>query len=256
MKVKGKILEGNFRRECRMSREAIDPDTRSVELSFSSEEPYKRWFGEEVLGHDPSEVRMERMESGAHPLLLQHDTNQQIGVIEKAWLDGEDKKGRAIVRFAPKSNRLAEEVYQDVVAGIRSLVSVGYRVHEFKEKIPIGEDGEPDPDKTKYRAVDWEPFEVSIVSIPADTSVGVGKADQDLDKPQPKEPKEEDDLVPIIKSGPLPNPVLTTRTFMDPTEIKPTDAEKERIQLEEANAKKRAETEARANAEKLQMIAR
>lgn len=143
--------------------ESINEETRTVEMSFSSDEPYERWWGIEILDHKSSAVRLGRL-NGSAALLMDHNIRDQVGVVEKAWIKG--KKGYAIVRFG-KSAR-AEEIWQDVKDGIRKLVSVGYRIHELvldKEK-----DGQ-----ATYRATDWEPYEVSIVAVPADTTVGVGR---------------------------------------------------------------------------------
>ena len=64
----------------------IDIEARTVELSFSSETPVERAFGNEVLDHQPESVDLARLDGGA-PLLLEHDRSQQVGVIERAWLD-------------------------------------------------------------------------------------------------------------------------------------------------------------------------
>ena len=115
MDFKGKAMEGNYRRSFQLNREAIQEESRKVELSFSSEEPYERGFGTEILGHEKHEINLKRFQLGGHPLLLQHNPNQQIGVIEKCWVDEDEKVGRAIVRFAAATNKLAEEVWHDVV---------------------------------------------------------------------------------------------------------------------------------------------
>jgi HK97 family phage major capsid protein len=96
--------------------------------------------------------------------LLDHDPTQQIGVIESVSLDESARKLRATVRFG-KSGR-ASEVYDDVVDGIRGNVSIGYYV----KKVTRESDGK------MYRATSWQPLEVSVVSIPADSSVGVGRS--------------------------------------------------------------------------------
>ena len=106
--------------------------TRSFSLSFSSEEPVERFFGLdydngwyfEVLDHAEESVDLSWLKSGRAPLLLDHDPQKQIGIIETAYICGE-KKGRAQVRFS--KNKLAESVYQDVMDGIRGNISVGYR---------------------------------------------------------------------------------------------------------------------------------
>jgi HK97 family phage major capsid protein len=144
---------------------ATDDNTRTVELAFSSETPVERYWGIEVLDHSPGAVRLGRLNNGG-ALLLQHDGDRQIGVVASARVDA-DRMGRAPVRFS--RGALGEEIYQDVRDGIRRLVSTGYIIHDLK---PDGErDGVP-----VYRITDWEPLEISIVSIPADASVGVGRS--------------------------------------------------------------------------------
>jgi HK97 family phage major capsid protein len=157
-----KIKTGDLNRIFDLDRSAIDADSRTVRLSFSSEEPVERWFGQEVLDHQPGSVRLDRMNGGA-PLLLDHDLTDQIGRVENATI--ENGRGSAVVRFS-KSSR-AEEIWQDVIDGIRTNISVGYRIHEMNV--------EGEKDSEIYRATDWQPHEVSIVSVPADTSVGIGR---------------------------------------------------------------------------------
>ena len=155
------IKTGDLQRFFQLDRAALDQENRTVRLSFSSEEPVERWFGSEVLSHSPEAVRMDRLNGGA-PLLWNHDTSDQIGRVESASI--EDGRGYAVVRFS-KSAR-AEELYQDVVDGITSNVSVGYRIHEMEQE----------DDKQVYRATDWQPHEISLVSVPADASVGIGRS--------------------------------------------------------------------------------
>lgn len=152
-----------------VQRAAIDEAKRTVELAFSSEEPYDRWWGREILDHSKKSIRLGRLKSGG-PLLCDHDSRDHVGVIESVRID-DDLVGRAVVRFG-KSAR-AEEVWQDVKDGIRQNVSVGYVIH----KAQLVETGD-ETDET-YRVTDWEPLEVSLVSVPADATVGVGRAMED-----------------------------------------------------------------------------
>lgn len=155
--------KGSMHRD--MEVDSFDVDKRTVSLAFSSELPVERWFGFEVLDHSPSSIRLDRLRDGA-PLLLNHDWDDQIGVIESVTI-GDDRRGRAIVRFS--RNKDADEIFQDVMDGIRRHVSVGYRILAAKlEEIEGGDD--------TYRIIDWEPYEISIVSVPADPSVGVGRS--------------------------------------------------------------------------------
>lgn len=155
-----------FERSAEIRAGSIDKEARTVELAFSSEEPYDRWWGREVLSHERGAIRLGRLNSARHPLLVDHSTRDQVGVVTKAWI-GEDRVGRAIVRFG-KSAR-AEEIFQDVIDEIRTLVSVGYRIHELVLS-KSGDDGD------EYLVKDWEPFEVSLVAVPADPTVGVGRS--------------------------------------------------------------------------------
>ena len=149
---------------------AVNTDKRTVELAFSSEAEVARWWGVEVLSHDPGAVVTNRLRDGA-PLLLNHDEDEQIGVIESVSIDA-DRRGRAVVRFGKSA--LAEEIFQDVQDGIRKHVSVGYLIHEAKltEERDNGDD--------VWTITSWEPYEISIVAVPADISVGIGRS---LDEP-------------------------------------------------------------------------
>lgn len=145
---------------------SIDEEKRTVEVAFSSEDPYLRGFGYEILDHSPESIRLGRLEDGG-AVLVDHDARDHVGVIEKVSIDG-DRMGRATLRFG-RSQR-AQEIFTDVVDGIRKSISVGYRVHSMTlEK-------ERSDDEPVYRVDDWEPFEVSFVAIPADATVGVGRS--------------------------------------------------------------------------------
>jgi HK97 family phage major capsid protein len=139
-------------------------DDRTVDLSFSSEEPYQRWFGWEILDHAPQSVNMKRLNTGA----AVRDTHQgdQVAVVEKAWI-GEDRKGRATVRFSKGAR--ASEILQDIRDGIRRNVSVRYAVNKMQLEKTEGE-------METYRVIDWEPIHISIEPDPADTTVGVGRS--------------------------------------------------------------------------------
>lgn len=143
-----------------------DADVRRVALAFSSEAEVDRGWGIEVLDHTARAMNMEFIGSGRAPLLLEHDPTEQIGVVESISL-GADRVARAVVRFGKTAR--AEEILADVKDGIRSSVSVGYMIDEMVL------DGVRDG-REVYRATSWTPLEISIVSIPADMSVGVGRA--------------------------------------------------------------------------------
>jgi HK97 family phage major capsid protein len=169
------IKLGTIDRAAQFDAGTIDADARTVELSFSSEEPYERYWGIEILGHEQNEVRLGRL-NNAGALLMDHNTRDQIGVIEKAWIDTATRKARALVRFG-KSVR-ATEILQDVIDGIRRNVSVSYDIIKMKLMKTEKVDGAEETIDT-YRVTDWEPLEVSLVSVPADATVGVGREKQE-----------------------------------------------------------------------------
>ncbi len=152
-------------RAMRYQRDTIDVEARTVELAFASDEPYDRWWGREILDCTAASVDLSRL-NNRHPLLLNHETGQQIGVIERARVDS-DRKCRALVRFS--RGALGEEIFQDVQDGIRELVSVGYSIDDMVLESRT-------EDTATYRVTAWTPYEVSLVSIPADATVGVGRS--------------------------------------------------------------------------------
>ena len=189
-----KMKISRLARNLTLNRAALDEEARTVEIAYSSEEPYQRWFGMETLSHDAAHVDQVFMKSGTAPLLVGHDHRDQIGVIESAVI-GSDKVGRAVVRFG-KSAR-AEEIYQDVLDGIRSNISVGYYVDEMTLTKAGGKDSQDE-----FLVTKWRPVEASIVPVPADTTVGIGRSDDEeietlIISPEVKAPVKEEIIMPI-----------------------------------------------------------
>lgn len=212
--VQGKTLF----REFSFTRESVNVENRTVELAFSSETPYERWFGLEILDHSPGSIRLDRLRDGG-PLLLNHDTDQQIGVVESVEI-GSDRVGRAVVRFG--KGELADEIFNDVVDGIRRKVSVGYIPHDMILE------GKNDTMST-YRVKDWEPLEVSIVPVPADNSVGVGRGIDEIIIEQEKRSLEKMPVEPEVTAA---NPAQTVNV----REIEDAARAKERLRVREIAA--------------------
>lgn len=147
--------------------EPEDGDDRRVRLSFSSEAPVERYFGFEILGHRPGEVDLSRLDAGVLPLLVDHraEIDSQVGVVESVTIA--DGRGTAIARFGKGAR--AMEILDRVRDGEIVGVSVGYSI-EAAERDGT-RDGTP-----VIRATRWTPLEISFVPIPADKSVGVGRA--------------------------------------------------------------------------------
>ncbi len=149
-----------FYRSIAVDRSAIDLDNRTVAVSFSSEKFYQRSFGLEVLSHNPADVDMSFISSGNAPALVEHDVNQQVGVVEQATI--ESGVGRAIVRVSKSED--GEKVWQDIVDGIRKNVSVGYIITDRRQEQRNG---------TQVVVCKWAPKEISFVALPVDESIGV-----------------------------------------------------------------------------------
>lgn len=158
-------LPAKMLRVATLDASAINEADRTVPISFSSETPVDRWFGKEILDHSAKSVRMDRLNT-AGPLLFNHNTDAHIGRVQSAEI-AKDRTGRALVKFS--RSKLGEEKWQDVKDGILREVSVGYRVHGMTLEKREGE-------IETYRCDDWEPLEVSFVTVPADVSVGAGRA--------------------------------------------------------------------------------
>lgn len=156
-----------FYRSFHVERDGIDVERRTVTLAFATESPVDRIFGFEVLVCDRSAVRTRRLDSGMNAL-VDHEWPDVVGVIE-SYSFGTDRVMRAVVRFG-KSAR-AEEIFQDVVDGIRKNVSVGYLIYDLV--LQQSSEG-----VETYRVTDWEPYEISFVSVPADIKSGVGRSVQ------------------------------------------------------------------------------
>jgi HK97 family phage major capsid protein len=216
--TKIKQIEPLQYRQVVIDRAAADPEKRTVELIFSTEAPYDRWWGTEILDHQAGSVRLDRVKE-AGPLLVGHNPGDHVGVLEKIWI-GSDLTGRALARFG-KSAR-AEEIFQDVLDGIRKSVSVGYIVH----RAVLVEEKEG---KEIYRIMDWEPLEVSMVSIPADPkakAVDNNKRDHAL----VIEYKSQEGTMPdqIVQPVVSPDPAVEAAKIKDITE-KARMAEQNRI---------------------------
>jgi len=146
-------------------------DNGELTFSFSSEEPVQRWFGTEVLSHDPGAMDLSRANDGA-PYLWNHDRDVVLGKLEKAWL-GADRK----CYTKPKWSRNTEERgsvewkrRNDIEDGTCRNVSFAYEIIEMKEMSP-----------DNYLITKWNVLEVSSVSVPADQTVGLGRAADSID---------------------------------------------------------------------------
>lgn len=165
-----------MRREISINPEIVNDDSREMIVSFASEEPYERWFGTEILEVDSLAMDLNRFQNGLGCLLYNHNRDAVIGSIKKVWIDG--NKAYASVEF--DTDEESEKIYQKVQKGTLKGVSVGYAVKEYtdlrdNEVMANGRIKGP-----AYVASKWEAYEISIVSVPADASVGVNRSLDDF----------------------------------------------------------------------------
>ncbi|BFH12325.1 prohead protease/major capsid protein fusion protein [Paenibacillus melissococcoides] len=184
------LKTGELTRAWSIDGSTINEEERTVELSFSSEEPYQRWFGNEILSHDVGAVDLSRLQE-VGVLLFSHGRDTRygrmpIGDVEKAWIDANTRKARALVRFDDDED--SEKVFRKVVKGFIKGVSVGYSVSNWEEVKAGSVSANGRHQGPAYVALKWQPFEISIEPTPADPTVGVGRsADPMLAPPQTNE---------------------------------------------------------------------
>lgn len=148
--------------------DSFNETDRTIDVVFATETPVLRngWDGQfyEILSMADGEVRLDRLNSGA-PVLNTHqrwDLSSQIGVVISAKIKG--KEGRATLKFSDRDE--VKTIIQDVKGGIFRNISVGYHVYKMEKTEEEGK-------ITEMRATDWEPFEISLVPMPADHNSGV-----------------------------------------------------------------------------------
>lgn len=155
-----RAMEGKYKRNEVVEFDSVED--RIFEFPFSSEYPVARYFGNEILSHDPKAADLSRLNDSA-PLLFNHNPDKVIGVVERAYIDGSRRRGYARVRFS--RNAFAQEILSDVKDGILRNVSFGYSIDKMEER------GSGD-----FVATAWTPYELSVVAIPADAGVGFGRS--------------------------------------------------------------------------------
>ncbi|MBC5712404.1 HK97 family phage prohead protease [Hungatella sp. L12] len=153
-----------------VSMRAVDGEERTIELSFSSEEPYERWWGVEILDHTEGCIDLERLNS-IGCVLFNHNRDVVIAKIEKAWV--ENLRGYARIKF--DEDEASDIIYKKVQNGTLKGVSTGYQVTNWEEVAANKKSEDERFTGPCDIAKRWMPFEISVVSVPADATVGVGR---------------------------------------------------------------------------------
>lgn len=137
-------------------------DGYAFTFSASSEMPVERFFGTEILSHKDGAIRMERINGQAAPLLFNHNWDDPVGMIDA----GRIQDGRLLVDAHLFDTPRAREVRAMMEGGLRN-VSIGYEIDAMDEVA-----------RGKFVATSWTPLEVSIVTVPADPGVGIGRSNE------------------------------------------------------------------------------
>lgn len=163
-----------FLSDCSIRAMEGEGNERKFILSFSSEEPYERYWGVEILSHAEGAIDLTRLNT-IGCVLFNHNRDKVLGKVLRAWV--EDGRGCAEIEF--DNDAEAEVIYQKVRSGTLKGVSVGYRIHTWEEIAQGKKSSDGRFDGPCDIATYWEPFEISIVSVPADPTVGVGRSHEE-----------------------------------------------------------------------------
>lgn len=152
----------------------VNEKDRSVDVSFSSEQAIRRWFGVEILKHGPGNVDLSRLRSmGA--ALLNHNPSVIVGPLRNVRV--EDKRGKSTIVFDDDED--GNKAFAKVRSGSLKGVSVGYLINKARR---VEEDEEYEGiEGPALIALKWTPYEISLTPIPADASIGVGRQQRRLD---------------------------------------------------------------------------
>jgi HK97 family phage major capsid protein len=161
----------------------VDRMADRIEFSVCSEYPVREFYGDEILSHERSAVKLDRVPG--MPFLWNHGKGElgkrPLGVVERWTLDG--NKSRVMVRWTKEE--YAQPYRRQYEDDILTCFSVGFQKHQARE-IGSSPDGSP-----RILVTAWEPIEVSLVPDPADPTVGKYRSLREED--------EEEDETPIAE---------------------------------------------------------
>lgn len=166
-----------------LERSADEESGRQFELSFSSEQPYERCFGTEILCHDDGAVNLERL-NNVGTVLFHHGRDTSYGFLPIAKIistEIKDGRGTAIIEF--DDDEKSEVIYQKVKNGTLKGVSVGYSIDCYEEVKQGAKSSNGRFEGPCIVVTKWTPLEISIEPVPADTDVGIGRDGLDDDEP-------------------------------------------------------------------------
>lgn len=155
----------------------IDEANRKAKFTFMTEAPCDNWFVPESCLCEKQNVDLTRFKNGVMPLLFNHDRNVILGKISNVAFENK----RAVAEVVFDNDEETDKIFKKVLSGSLRGVSVGYcRIHTVRVNAGCEYKG------VKYDATTdvtdlWQPYEVSIVSCPADPDCGVGRELKDIE---------------------------------------------------------------------------
>jgi len=158
-----RMFEGETLKRSLSTEFRADAQDRTLEFPFASEAPVERYYGMEILNMDEKSMDLSRLNDGA-PLLYQHDADRIVGVVQRAYI----KNKRAYAKVKLANNELGREMQELIKDRIIRNVSFGYRINAME--------ADESTSPVTYRATNYQPFEISLVTVPADQTVGIGRA--------------------------------------------------------------------------------
>ena len=218
-----------YKRSGETSFETVEDRTYSI--PFSSEHPVERSFGTEILSHEEGSIDFSRLNGGVAPVLWNHNMDELIGIVRSAYLDSskEKKKGRAVIELS--RNPKAQEIQRDIEDGIIRSISVGYGISEMEEEEIEG--------NSVFVAKRWMPYEISLVSSPADPSATFGRS---LIEPNTMPSVKKSDIVEdkriITHNANLKKEIMSTNQEIEVvrSEAEKSATSKERTRISQINA--------------------
>lgn len=154
------------KRELTIPVQAIKSDSRTVEVAFVSEVPVSRIIDDElyyeILLCGEENVDLTRLNNGrGGPVLFNHDRDKLLGAVINARMDS-DRVGRATLKISQAG--LGNTMWTMIEEGILNSISIGYNIYDYRI------------DGNNIIVTNYEIYEISLVTVPADDTVGVGRS--------------------------------------------------------------------------------
>ncbi len=203
-----RLAGSTFTRRMELDRENIDAESMVIPASLSSESPFTRWFGKEILSHDASAIDMTL--AGRDIGLPLHDNHtgtgrgdfrvgQLVGRVKNIRLEGRRLVGD--LHFSPHTEA-GRTAFAEARDGFRTDISVGY---EILEATKTSGDPMEFSENDEITLTRWKPVEVSMPTVAADNSIGIGRAAEHPEELAPSQ------LVVAQAAGIIPTGAVMTR---------------------------------------------